>query len=125
MGKLKVNETSTSGDALETTDVVEALRNDQIKFSRVCRISVPDLTDLSTATLEIDGVSFSDLDNSPPQQQNGKEHICLDTDTFIKNFDVTIPRPVRDAAKVRRQSLRNADPRMAGYAAAQNLQQPQ
>lgn len=94
--KFLVYETNGSGMTLDTTDLVEGLRKDQIKISKVCTVCVADLTDLSTASLCVDGVSFDNMKAfSPPA---GEQPLSGDPQVLEMQYNIKAPYKIRDVA---------------------------
>lgn len=92
----KVFETNGSGTALDSTDLVEGLKKHQMKICKACTVCVDDLTDLSTATLDIDGVNFHDL--KPYAAPEAEPPISCDPQVLSMQYDILAPHKVRDVA---------------------------
>lgn len=93
----KVFESNGSGVTLDSTDLVEGLRRDQIKVCKACTVCAADITDLSTATLDIDGVLFTSLKPySPPDAREAP--VACDPQVLGLQYGITVPYKVRDIA---------------------------
>lgn len=93
----KVFETDEAGVALDTTGLAEGLRKDQVRICKVCTVCVHDLADLSTAALDVDGTSFSDMQQySAPAEE--EEPIACDAQALKLQYGILPPFRVRDAA---------------------------
>jgi len=93
----KVFETNGSGVTLDSTDLVEGLRKDQIKVCKACTVCAADIADLSTATLDIDGVLFSSLKPYNPRDDRGAPIAC-DPQVLGMQYGIQVPHKVRDIA---------------------------
>eukprot|EP00419_Tripos_fusus_P006694 CAMPEP_0172670500 /NCGR_PEP_ID=MMETSP1074-20121228/10338_1 /TAXON_ID=2916 /ORGANISM="Ceratium fusus, Strain PA161109" /LENGTH=546 /DNA_ID=CAMNT_0013487425 /DNA_START=128 /DNA_END=1768 /DNA_ORIENTATION=+ len=93
----KVFETNGSGITLDSTDLVEGLRKDQIKVCKACTVCAEDIADLSTATLDIDGVLFGSLKPYSPPDIGGAPIAC-DPQVLGMQYGITVPHKVRDVA---------------------------
>jgi len=91
--KFKVFETDTEGDPLESTDLVEALSPEQIKYQKVCVVSLTDSRDLTSALLEIDGVEFNQMKEAVSISE---ENIACDPEVLQMQYGITVPTKVRD-----------------------------
>lgn len=91
--KFKVFEQTSDGAALETTDLVEGLKKDQIKYTKVCTVSLKDQKDLRTALLEIDGVEFHALKQ---KTAIAEENIVCEPEVLQMQYGITTPAKVRD-----------------------------
>jgi hypothetical protein len=82
---------------VDSTDLVEGLRRDQIKVCKACTVCAADITDLSTATLDIDGVLFTSLKPySPPDAREAP--VACDPQVLGLQYGITVPYKVRDIA---------------------------
>lgn len=93
--KFLVYETNGSGLTLETTDLVEGLRPEQVKISKACTVCVKELADLSTAALSIDGVAFHDL---RPHAPAAEPLLAGDPQVLEMQYGIRAPWKVRDVA---------------------------
>jgi len=91
--KFKVFEVSKDGLTLETTDLLEGLEREQIKYTKVCTVSAMNPRDLKTATLEIDGVSFHEMRE---KASFAEESIACDPDVLRLQYGLAVPVKVRD-----------------------------
>mmetsp|Transcript_69337 Transcript_69337/g.206474 ORF Transcript_69337/g.206474 Transcript_69337/m.206474 type:complete len:524 (-) Transcript_69337:36-1607(-) len=94
--KFLVYETNGSGMTLDTTSLVEGLRKDQIKISKVCTLCIADLADLSTSSLFIDGVSFNEL--KPYAEPTSEPALSGDPQVLEMQYDIRAPYKIRDVA---------------------------
>eukprot|EP00408_Alexandrium_pacificum_P017999 CAMPEP_0171198198 /NCGR_PEP_ID=MMETSP0790-20130122/22807_1 /TAXON_ID=2925 /ORGANISM="Alexandrium catenella, Strain OF101" /LENGTH=516 /DNA_ID=CAMNT_0011663471 /DNA_START=125 /DNA_END=1672 /DNA_ORIENTATION=- len=94
--KFLVYETNGSGMTLDTTDLVEGLREDQIKISKVCTVCIPDLTDLSTAALCIDGAGFNTM--RPHEPPAAEPPLAGDPQVLEMQYNIKAPYKIRDVA---------------------------
>lgn len=117
--KFKVYETNSSGSMLESTDIVEGLRKDQIKFTKVCKLIVPDLADLSSASLEIDDVGFCELKPRPHQLETDQDLIVCDPKALEMQYNVIVPSKIRDVAWQERVKEMNEKLQVGGAALAE------
>lgn len=91
----KVFETNEQGTTLDTTDLVESLREDQRPISKVCTVAIRELADLSTASLDIDGVLFGNLREFAPLEGAA---IACDPEVLAMQYGIQAPTKVRDIA---------------------------
>lgn len=90
-----VSETNEQGTTLDTTDVVESLRDDQRPISKVCTVAIKELADLTTASFDIDGVLFSNLREFTPLEG---APISCDPQVLAMQYGIQAPTKVRDIA---------------------------
>jgi len=91
--KFKVFETDREGDPLETTDLLEALSPEQIKYTKVCVVSLTDSRDLTSALLEIDGVEFNQMKETASISE---DNIVCDPEVLQMQYGIVLPTKVRD-----------------------------
>jgi len=91
--KAKVFEQSQDGLTLETTDLVEVLPRDKIKYTRNCRVTIQSQKDLGSATLDIDGVDFGELKPAAACPETNME---CEPEVLQMQYGLTVPPKVRE-----------------------------
>jgi len=68
--KFQVHENTPDGKPLDSTDILEGLRPEQVPYSHVCTITVKDIKFLTGACLAVSGVKFEDLKQYTPNDES-------------------------------------------------------
>lgn len=115
--KCKVFETNADNITLDTTALVECLREDQKPISKVVTVAIKELQDLSTAYLDIDGVAFGMLKEF---EKPGGTPLQGGPEALMMNFGIQVPNKVRDIAPL---AIIQEKLQMGGAALASNLKE--
>uniref|UniRef100_A0A7S1MC60 Uncharacterized protein n=1 Tax=Alexandrium catenella TaxID=2925 RepID=A0A7S1MC60_ALECA len=91
--KAKVYEQTKDGTMLDSTDLVEVLPRDQIKYTKNVRVTVPDPKDFRTAVLDIDGVEFAMLKHASTASE---AMIECEPEVLKMQYGIPLPTKVKD-----------------------------
>lgn len=91
--KAKVFEKTQDGTTLDSTDLVEVLPRDKIKFTKNCRVNVPDVKDFRSAVLDIEGVEYGMLKHASVAAETSIE---CEAEVLQMQYGLVVPNKVRD-----------------------------
>jgi len=91
--KAKVFEQNKDGFMLDSTDVLEVLPRDSLKYTRICRVTIQDQKDLRTAAFDVDGIEFGLLKQASGSDEPG---LKVEPEVLQMQYGLTMPTKVKD-----------------------------
>jgi len=100
--KFHIHENAPDGTPLDSTDILEGLRPDQVPYSHVCTINVTDIKNLPGASLDVSGVRFEDLKQYKP---DGDSPLKVDPILLERQHGLHVPYKCKQDAPTGLQAV--------------------